>query len=150
MSAEASNDPYRFSYRLRVRWGECDMQGIVFNPRYMEFVDAAFTEYWRTIGMPYPTAFLEAGTDTFMVAANTAYRDAARFDEELDIYIRTEYLGATSFRIAFSIRRDNAILVEGTAAYVNGHRTTRAPTKLPQALIDKVSAYETTLPARKT
>ena len=144
-----TDDPFRFFYRLRVRWWECDMQGIVFNPRYMEFVDAAFTEYWRAIGMPYPDAFLAGGTDTFMVAANIEYRDAARFDDELDIFIRTEYFGTTSFRIGFSIRRGSDVLVHGSGAYVNGDRTSRAPTKLPQALIDKVTAYEHTPPLRK-
>jgi acyl-CoA thioester hydrolase len=144
-----SADPFRFFYPLRVRWGECDMQGIVFNPRYMEYVDAAFTEYWRTIGMPYPEAFLAGGTDTFMVAANIAYRDAARFDDELDIGIRTEYFGSTTFRIGFSIRRGGAELVHGTGAYVNGDRTTRAPTPLLPALVDKVTAFEYTPPLRK-
>ncbi len=144
-----SGDPYRFFHRLRVRWGECDMQGIVFNPRYMEYVDAAFTEYWRTIGMPYPEAFLAGGTDTFMVAAQINYRDAARFDDELDIGIRTEYFGTTSFRIGFSIRRDGATLVDGTGAYVNGDRTTRAPRALPEDLISKVDVYESTTPLRK-
>lgn len=149
MNGAVSGDPYRFFHRLRVRWGECDMQGIVFNPRYMEYVDAAFTEYWRTIGMPYPEAFLAGGTDTFMVAAQINYRDAARFDDELDIGIRTEYFGTTSFRIGFSIRRAGAALVEGTAAYVNGHRTTRVPASLPVDLISKAEIFETTKPLRK-
>jgi acyl-CoA thioester hydrolase len=145
-----SDDPFRFFHRLRVRWGECDMQGIVFNPRYMEYVDAAFTEYWRTIGMPYPEAFLATGTDTFMVAAQISYRDAARFDDELDIGIRTEYFGTTSFRIGFSVRREGATLVEGTAAYVVGDRITRAPQKLPAQLIGKVEIFEARKPLRKS
>lgn len=149
MSDRVSEDPFRFFHRLRVRWGECDMQGIVFNPRYMEFVDAAFTEYWRTIGMPYPEAFLAGGTDTFMVAAQINYRDAARFDDELDIGIRTEYFGTTSFRIGFSIRRDGAILVEGAASYVNGGSVTRMPVAVPSVLVEKVVAFEHAPPERK-
>jgi acyl-CoA thioesterase FadM len=84
-----------------------------------------------------------------MVAANIEFRDAARFDDELDICIRTEYFGATSFRIGFSIRRDGAALVSGAATYVIGHRETRAPMKLPAALIARVTAFETTPPLRK-
>ena len=144
-----SGDPFTFSSRLRVRWGECDMQGIVFNPRYMEFFDAAFTEYWRAVGMKYPEAFLAGGTDTFMVAANITYRDAARFDDELDIFVRTEYFGTTSFRIGFSIRRDGAVLVEGQGIYVNGDRITRKPVPLPVALVEKVLAFERVAPERK-
>ncbi len=111
-------DPFRFMHRLRVRWGECDMQGIVFNPHYMALFDAALTEYWRTLGLTYPAAFLAHGVDSFMVSNTVNYRDAARFDDELDIALRTAYLGTTSFRIAFEIRRDGARLADGTATYV--------------------------------
>ena len=64
------------------------MQGIVFNPHYMAFVDVALTEYWRAVGMTYPAAFLAEGVDMFMVAARQAYRDAARFDDEIDVFLR--------------------------------------------------------------
>ena len=36
-----------FSHRLRVRYGECDAQGIVFNANYLAYVDVALTELWR-------------------------------------------------------------------------------------------------------
>jgi acyl-CoA thioester hydrolase len=140
---------YRFSHRLRVRWGECDMQGIVFNPHYMLYFDVAFTEYWRAIGMTYPDALLADGVDNFMVAAELRYRDAARYDDELDIFVRTEYLGTTSFRMGFSIRRGSAVLVEGAATYVTGDRATRAPRGLPDRLVNAVGAYEAVRPDRK-
>ena len=63
-------DPYRFIHRLRVRWGECDMQGIVFNPHYMALIDVALTEYWRDIGLPYPDALAAEG-----FRANALYPD---------------------------------------------------------------------------
>jgi acyl-CoA thioester hydrolase len=144
------NHPFRFSHRLRVRWGECDMQGIVFNPHYMLYFDVAFTEYWRTIGMTYPDALVAEGVDNFMVAADLRYRDAGRFDDELDIFVRTEYLGTTSFRMAFCIRRGETVLVEGTGTYVVGDRVTRAPRPLPARLIKSVMEFETTPPTQKT
>ena len=142
-------DPYRFFHRLRVRWGECDMQGIVFNPHYMAYVDVALTEYWRAINLPYPQAFAAEACDIFMVAASQAYRDAARFDDLLDIGVRVDYFGTTSFRIAFDLRRDATTLVDGLATYVNGDRTTRRPKPLGDALMRQVTAFETTAPARK-
>jgi acyl-CoA thioester hydrolase len=125
------------------------MQGIVFNPHYMMYFDVAFTEYWRAIGMTYPDALVAEGVDNFMVAAELRYRDAARYDDELDIYVRTEYLGTTSFRMGFSIRRAGAVLVEGAGTYVIGDRATRAARALPDRLINAVAAYEVVAPARK-
>ncbi len=144
-----TQDPYRFTHPIRVRWGECDMQGIVFNPNYMVYVDVALTDYWRAIGMPYPQALAAEGTDSFMVAAAQSYRDAARFDDELTVALRCEYLGTTSFRLAFEIRREVTALCLGTATYVNGHQTTRRPTPLSARLIGAFTGYEHTPPERK-
>lgn len=143
------SDPFRFSHRLRVRWGECDMQGIVFNPHYMAYVDVALTEYWRTIGVTYPAALLADGNDVFMAAASQTYRDAARFDDEVDVALRIGALGNTSLRLAFEVRRLATVLVHGEATYVVAGRESRKPTPLPAWLIDAVVGYEPTRPERK-
>ena len=125
------------------------MQGIVFNPHYMAYVDVALTEYWRAIGLAYPQAFAAEGCDTFMVAAAQNYRDAARFDDELDIRIRTEYFGTTSFRLAFAVQRAGTVMVDGSATYVLGDAVTRTPRALISVLLRAIEAYEAVPPARK-
>ena len=139
----------RFSHRLRVRWGECDMQGIVFNPHYMAYVDVALTEYWRDIGLAYPDALAAEGRDVFLVAASQRYRDAARYDDLLDIALRTEYLGTTSLRFRFGIGRADTILFDGQATYVVADRLTRRPMPLGAVLLDRILAYERVPPERK-
>jgi acyl-CoA thioester hydrolase len=37
----------RFRYGLRVRYGECDAQKVVFNSRYSGYVDIAASEFLR-------------------------------------------------------------------------------------------------------
>ena len=142
-------DPYRFTHRLRVRWGECDMQGIVFNPHYMAFVDVALTEYWRDIGLAYPDGLAAEGTDIFMVAASQRFLEAARYDDLLDVALRTEYLGTTSLRFCFAIRRQAAVLFDGQATYVVADRLTRRPAPLGASLLGRILAYEAVTPARK-
>jgi acyl-CoA thioester hydrolase len=39
-----------FLYYLRVRYGECDAQKLVFNARYADYVDIATGELLRVIG----------------------------------------------------------------------------------------------------
>jgi hypothetical protein len=43
-----------FRHTLRVRWGECDEQGVVYFVNYAEYVDLALTELWRERVRPYP------------------------------------------------------------------------------------------------
>ena len=125
------------------------MQGIVFNPHYMMYFDVAFTEYWRVLGLPYPEAFLADDNETFMVACAVNYRDAARFDDEIDIWVRTAYFGTTSFRMAFRITNGDGELVEGSATYVVGDKTSRAPKPIPEKLLAAVARYEAVAPQRK-
>ena len=39
--------PEPFRHRLRVRWSECDLQGVVFYPQYLAYLDHTVTELWR-------------------------------------------------------------------------------------------------------
>ena len=141
--------PYRFTHRLRVRWGECDMQGIVFNPHYMAYVDVALTEYWREIGLAYPDALAAEGSDVFMVAASQRYLDGARYNDLLDVALRTGYLGTTGLRFHFEIRRADDMLFDGQATYVLADRLTRRPLPLGGALLDRILAFEAMPPERK-
>ena len=56
-----SPSEYRFHYSHRVRYAEVDPQGIVFNSRYLEYCDAAVTEYLRAVGFP-PQEFVASTT----------------------------------------------------------------------------------------
>ena len=56
--------PSPFEFRLRVRYGECDAQGVVFNARYGDYVDIAVNEYIRTLFGDYQR-LLEMGYDVY-------------------------------------------------------------------------------------
>ena len=70
---------------LRVRWAEVDLQGVVFNGHYLTYCDVCVTEYWRAIGMPYPAAFIDIGSDLFVRKATLEYHAPARYDDELEV-----------------------------------------------------------------
>ena len=54
-----SREEYTCTHRLRVRWSEVDMQKIVFNGNYLNYIDVAIAEYWRAIGLPYPHGYVD-------------------------------------------------------------------------------------------
>ncbi len=45
-----SRADFKFSTPVRVRWMECDAQGIVFNGAYMGYLEIAQAEYFRHLG----------------------------------------------------------------------------------------------------
>lgn len=143
-----------FSHRLplRVRWAEVDLQGVVFNGHYLTYCDVCVTEYWRAIGMAYPSAFLEIGSDLFVRKATLEYHAPARYDDELEICGRTARLGTTSLVFRVEMYRHGSTgnsLIDGELVYVNTDPATKAPQPVPQRLRERVRSFEATAPEER-
>jgi acyl-CoA thioester hydrolase len=143
---------YKCAHRLRVRWAEVDMQGIVFNGHYLTYIDTAIAEYWREIGLPYPHGYVERyGNDMYLRKAEVDYLGSARYDDTLEVLCRAARLGRTSMTFAFEIHRletgpAEKPLITARLVYVNADPKTMTPAPLPAALRDLVCGYERTTP----
>ena len=103
------SDPFRLL--LRVRYSECDAQGIVFNARWVEYVDVAASEYTRALFGAVDSA--TTGMDWRLVKQTCEWKAPGRYDDVLDIRVRTIRIGTTSFVLGFEFRRlgESAVLV---------------------------------------
>ena len=110
---------FRFVHRLRVRWAEVDRQGIVFNGHYLTYFDVGITEYYRALGYPYPDGLAQHGTDLYVRKAEVEYHASAEYDDEVDVCVRVERLGRSSFDFCVEIHRADQLLVSGKVIYVN-------------------------------
>ncbi len=133
---------FRFLHTLRVRWAEVDKQDIVFNGHYLTYFDVAITEYWRSIGVPYPALFERWGTDLFVVKAGIEYHAPARYDDILDIGVRVARIGKSSMHFALGIFRGDQHLIGGEVIYVNAVPATRVPSPVPSGLRELIDTHE--------
>ncbi len=76
-----------FVHRLRVRYNECDMQGIVFNSHYYTWMDIGHTELIREVVGPVQDVFYVLGVDVMVAESSARYRASARYDQEIDIEV---------------------------------------------------------------
>jgi acyl-CoA thioester hydrolase len=108
-----------FRHRIRVRWNECDLQGVVFYANYLMYFDIAMTELWREAVEPFGD-MNATGADMVVAEAQIAYRASARFDDELDLVASVLSMGDTSLTTALSVERMPAgeVLAEGTLRHV--------------------------------
>jgi YbgC/YbaW family acyl-CoA thioester hydrolase len=141
---------FRFSHRLRVRWAEVDRQGIVFNGHYLTYFDVGITEYYRALGYPYPDGLAQHGTDLYVRKAEVEYHASAEYDDEVDICVRVERLGRSSFDFRVEIYRADQLLVGGKVIYVNADPVARKSSQLPDFLRNAIKAFERTAPAGST
>ena len=92
-------EDFRFSCELRVRWGECDAQGIVFNAQYMNFIEVAQAEYFRNLGIRLYDSDSRRCFDLATVKATLEYMAPARVDDMLEIYIGVARIGNSSLTL---------------------------------------------------
>src|SRR5260370_35054600 len=84
-----------FAHELRVRYGECDPQGIVFNANYLLYFDVAFTELWREAVGPWQE-MVGRGIDAGVPRAEIDFRAPARSDDALAPTPQAAPLGRTA------------------------------------------------------
>lgn len=119
-----------FRHRLRARYGECDMQGAVFNANYLTYFDVAITELWREAYGPWDS-FTARGLDMVVAEATIRYRAPVRFDDEFEIETVVERLGTTAITTRLTIVRDGERLTEGTIRHVVIDASSGAKTAIP-------------------
>jgi acyl-CoA thioester hydrolase len=120
----------RFRYYLRVRYGECDAQKVVFNARYGDYVDLATMEFLRALG--YDEELSSGELDFQLVKQTFEWKAPARFDQVLKIDVHAKHIGNTSFTLAaeFRIAGDHdRVIVNAETVYVqvNQHTLVKTP-----------------------
>lgn len=123
-----------FTYYLRVRYGECDAQKVVFNSRYGEYVDVAVNEFFRALG--YGEALINGDLDFQLVKQTTEWKAPARFDQVLALSVTAAQLGHTSFtlRTEFRAAGDDRVIAAADTVYVLVDAKTLTKTPLPDTL----------------
>jgi len=120
-------------YQHRVRNHEVDSQGFLFNSRYLEVADVAMTEFFRSIGWPYPKLVAE-GTDPSVVSAALLFKSPAYFDDILDVDVKCRNVGNSSFKIDVAIARGDTEVATVELVYVNVDAAQARSRPLPGAV----------------
>ena len=99
-------DDFSFFYTHRVRYSEIDMQGVVFNSHYLNYFDAAITEYLRHCGFDYVKDARESGMDFHVVKATVEYIKPVHYDQEVKIGVKVDRLGRSSLNWKLGLFRN--------------------------------------------
>ncbi|HSE98238.1 MAG TPA: thioesterase family protein [Blastocatellia bacterium] len=134
---------FRFNHKLRVRFAETDMQGIVFNGNYLTYYDVAWTEYFRALGLTYD-GLVEMGADTVLARITMEFKSPARFDEVLEVHTCVSKIGNTSLTFQFEIypEVEDRLVGAATSLYVCIDPKTLRPVPVPDELRKRIAAFE--------
>lgn len=133
---------FRLQHPLRVRWGEVDLQKIVFNPHYLMYVDTAIADYWRAIALPYEETLRALGGELFVKKSSLEFHASAHYDDRLVVGLRCARIGNSSLQFLSGIFRDDALLVSAELIYVFADPVKKTSLPVPPALRNTMLDFE--------
>ena len=141
-----SRDDFRFICVERVRWSDCDAQGIVFNGAYFNYLEVAQAEYFRNLGFALYDPAGRRHFDTATVKATLEYLSPARVDDLLDIYWKVERIGNTSLttRCEINNRLTGDVLLCAEVIYVDFDSDAGVSRRVPDDMRTLIETYENT------
>lgn len=137
---------FKFSTPVRVRWMECDAQGIVFNGAYLGYLEIAQAEYFRNLGFSIYRIAQNGYFDSAVVKADLEFKAPARVDEVLELFARVARIGNTSITLLVEIygEESDRLLTNIEAVYVGFYAESGTTRRVPDAIRTLVEHFEAT------
>jgi 4-hydroxybenzoyl-CoA thioesterase len=100
---------------VRVQWGDCDPAGIVFYPRYFEWIDASTILLFEKATGMIKAKMLETygGAGLALLEARAVFKVASRYGEDLDIETRVTEFRRSSFFVEHKVTKAGVLALEG-------------------------------------
>ena len=96
-------------------WGDLDPLGIVFYPRYYEWIDACGHLFFESLGLKMSDLWKERKILFSLVETSCRYRHPGRYYQKIRVVSQIDELGKKLVALKYAIRRaeDDALMVEG-------------------------------------
>lgn len=123
-----------FRTRLRARFAETDLQGVVHHSVYFVYFEQARVEYFKHLGFDFWELRRGGDFDITVVEARCKYLAPAGFDDELEIAVWTSQVRRASFTIEYCICRGETPVAYGHTVQAAIDPRTSRPRSLPDAM----------------
>jgi len=124
---------------VRVRYAETDKMGVVYYANYLVWFEIGRTDWLRATGLTY-RAMEADGFQLPVIEARCAYRQGARYDDELEIRTRATQVSPVRIQFDYEVLRcaDNVALADGHTVHATIGPSGR-PARLPDRIGDLFS-----------
>jgi acyl-CoA thioester hydrolase len=125
-----------YHHQIRVRYGECDMQQVVYNAHYLAYIDDAVDTWFRlALGR-----FEENDFDFMVKKATIEWQSAARFLETIDLAVSVARWGMKSFEVLVAGTVEDRPVFLATLVYVSTTPGAAVAAPVPDAVRAALSA----------
>lgn len=121
--------------RQKIRYSDCDPQGIVFNGNYARYWDDAVTDWFEEAGFG-GEELGGIGTDVVTARLEMDFKAAATLGDVVETSMAVERFGNTSMTVGVETKRasDDVVVVAGRAIYVFVDPDTFRPAPVPEEI----------------
>ena len=117
-----------------MRFGETDMQNVVYYANYLLYAEVGRVAYLRELGFLF-SDMAAHGLDFTIGEASVRYRAPLRFDEVFDIMVRVGQIRHSSWGFEYAVdRADGMHCAEMTTVQVMIDRSSLRATRIPKDL----------------
>lgn len=137
---------FRFMTKIRVRWMECDGQGIVYNGAYLGYLEIGQAEYYRNLGFAIYIIPQSGYFDFVVVKSTQEFKAPAKVDEIIELHVRVSNIGNTSLTLNLEIYAEgnDRLLTSIETVYVGYDTATESTRPVPDAIRELVTHFEET------
>lgn len=129
-----------YVHTLRVRYGECDMQRVVFNANYFVYCDDA-VDTWTRFALAdelkksgTSTDLHAIGFDFMLKTTQLTWHSPVKFGDTLDMNCEVSRWGNSSFDVAINGSVDGDSRFDAVITYVSVDPVTQMPTPIPDVV----------------
>ena len=137
---------FKFRTDFRIRWMECDAQGIVFNGAYLGYLELSTAEYWRNLGIGIYHLPRSGYFDLAVVKTTIEFRSPALVDEIVSACVRVSRIGNSSMDMQMELYRPEpeTLLATIDAVYVGYDAASRTSRRVPDDFRELINHFEQT------
>lgn len=122
----SGNEPV-YIHTVRVRYGECDMQGVVFNANYLAYIDDGIGQWFNTALGPNSFDYF----DCMVKKSELEWFAPAKPGDTLSLAFRASRWGTTSFDVAVDGFVGEQPIIASRLVYVSVTPGTHTPCAVP-------------------
>jgi acyl-CoA thioester hydrolase len=129
-----------YVHSIRIRYGECDMQKVVFNANYWVYCDDAIDQWIRkalALEMGVEAGLVEITEidfDFMLKTASGTWHSAVVFGDTADLHCSVSRWGNTSFDVKIDMRVGGESRFEAVITYVSVGVKSRASSPVPDVV----------------
>ena len=134
-----------YVHTLRVRYGECDMQRVVFNANYFVYCDDA-VDTWTRFALAdelkksgTSTDLHAVGFDFMLKTTQLTWHSPVKFGDTLEMDCSVSRWGNSSFDVAINGSVDGDSRFDAVITYVSVDPTSQRPAPIPAFVKDALS-----------